>query len=108
MRTAISRAYSYVYHLALARAKANGFSAKSGEGTHAQLWRLFTTSPDPDCKKLGQITARLREKRNRADYEPYFVRIEEEIPELLKDARNFSAGIKILAPRFPNPASTRR
>lgn len=38
-RSAISRAYYYVYHLALGRAATNGFQFIAGEGSHMQLWR---------------------------------------------------------------------
>ena len=108
LRSAVSRTYYSVYHLALARAVANNFTTLSGEGKHAQLWRLFTTSPEPDCMKLGQIAERLKEKRVRADYEPHFARIEEEVPELLNDARDFAVRLQKLNSRYPNPASVRQ
>lgn len=36
-RSAISRAYYYVYNIALRRAEQNGFVAIRGESTHTQL-----------------------------------------------------------------------
>jgi len=108
LRTAISRAYYSIYHLALARAKANNFAALPGEGTHAQLWRLFTKSPEPDCMKLGQMAERLKDKRVRADYDPIFVRIQEETPEFLNQARDFAERLQKLDSRYPNPASVRQ
>jgi hypothetical protein len=107
LRTAISRAYYYVFHLALDRAKGNGFVTMSGESTHLQLWRLFTTSPEPSCLSLGQIAIRLKEKRERADYNDYFARITEEIPPVLEDARRFATLLSALAPRFPRPENVR-
>ena len=107
LRSAISRAYYYAFHLALKRARANSFEYLSGEGTHTQLWRLFTASPDPDCIKLGHLAERLKENRRRADYEASFARIAEEVPEFLKDVRAFAAGLQKLPPRFPNRASMR-
>ena len=107
LRTALSRAYYYVYHLALKRAKANNFKAIPGGGDHIQLWRLFNGSPEPACQKLAQIAERLKEKRQRADYEPNFIRIEEEVPELLAEARDFAARLDKLPARYPNPASVR-
>jgi hypothetical protein len=108
LRSAISRAYYYVYHLALARAEANSYRAMPGEATHAQLWRVFSQSPEPDCKRLAVIAFRLKEKRERADYENYFVRVVEEVPALLADAQDFAVLLKRLPARHPNPGSVRR
>lgn len=47
LRSAISRAYYYIYHLALQRAEANDFAALPGEATHSQLWRVFSNSRNP-------------------------------------------------------------
>jgi hypothetical protein len=68
LRSAISRAYYYVYHLALDRAEANRFKPLSGESTHTQLWRCYSDSPEPECMRLGQLALRLKERRERADY----------------------------------------
>jgi len=109
LRTAISRAYYYVYHLALQRATANSFTLQEGDGgTHKQLWSIFSGSPDPECKRLGDIASRLREKRIRADYKPYFARVGEEVPAVIGDAQDFAARLARLPERLPNPASVRR
>src|SRR5487761_1690868 len=91
LRSAVSRAYYYVYHLALTRAEANAYSPHPGEAKHAQLWRIFSRSPEPDCQRLAVIAGRLKEKRERADYENYYARIGEEVPVLLADAQEFAA-----------------
>ena len=106
-RTAISRAYYYVYHLALRRAVDNNFILVRGEAAHAQLWRLFDGSPEPACQRLGQIARRLRMSRQRADYERHFPRIEEELPLMLTDARDFAAQLGRLPTRLPSPRSVR-
>ncbi|HXM59650.1 MAG TPA: hypothetical protein VN950_02265 [Terriglobales bacterium] len=108
LRSALSRAYYYVYHLALQRAQANGFTALTGEGKHQQLWRNFKGSPEPDCRKLGEIAGRLKEKRERADYEDNYRRLADEIPQMLADAQDFAARLRRLDPRHPNPTSVRR
>jgi uncharacterized protein (UPF0332 family) len=100
-RSAMGRAYYYVYHLALARALANGLTVRPGEGTHTQMWRNFNSSPDPDTRKLGQIAQRLKEKRERADYNAHYARLEDEIPEMLADAQNFANKLSVLPARFP-------
>ena len=108
LRSSLSRMYYYVYNIALERAKRNGFKAVSGESTHGQLWRLYSKSPEPRCVSLGQIALRLKEKREKADYDPSFLRIEEEVPLALQDALYFADILQKLAQRFPDPESVRR
>jgi uncharacterized protein (UPF0332 family) len=107
VRTAMSRAYYYVYHLALDRAILNGFEVKRGEGTHQQVWRTYNLSPDPTCRKLALIASRLKEKRERADYENFYVRLVEEIPQMLQEAEDFATRLQALPGRFPDPKSMR-
>jgi hypothetical protein len=108
LRSAISRAYYYVYHLALERAEANAYRPRPGEAKHAQLWRVFSGSPEPDCQRLAVIAARLKEKRERADYENHFARIDEEVPGLLAEAQAFATLLATVHSRHPNPASMRQ
>jgi len=107
-RSAISRAYYYVFNLALARATDNGFRSRPGESTHTQLWRNYSGSPDPDCKRLAVIANRLKEKRERADYEKIYPRINEEVTALINDAQNFANVLGALPQRFPDPARVRQ
>ena len=82
LRSAISRAYYHVYHLALQRALNNGFQPARGESTHHQLWRVFSDSPEPDCQRLAFIANKLKEKRQRADYEGRYSRAAEDVPDV--------------------------
>ena len=107
-RSAISRAYYYVYHLALARASSNGFEIIEGEASHKQLWRNYSDSPEPNCRKLAEIAKRLKGKRERADYNEFYPRIDEEINELINDAQDFAARLVALPGRFPDPAHVRQ
>jgi hypothetical protein len=107
-RSAISRAYYYVYHLALVRAANNGFEILAGEASHRQLWRNYSDSPEPNCRKLAEIAKRLKEKRERADYNKFYPRIDDEINELINDARDFAARLVALPGRFPDPAHVRQ
>ena len=107
-RSAISRAYYYVYHLALTRAVGNGFVNRPGEPSHQQLWRNYSGSPDLDCKRLAAIAKRLKEKRERADYDKFYPRIDDEINTLLNDAQDFATRLVALPARFPNPAHVRQ
>ena len=109
LRSALSRAYYFVYHVALERAEKNEFKPLPGEGTHTQLWRLFHGSPEPLCRRLAQIAERLKEKRERADYQAApFARIAEEVPLLLEDAREFKTLLASLPARHPRSQSVRR
>jgi hypothetical protein len=108
LRSALSRAYYYVYQLALERAKTNGFTTLAGEGTHQQLWRNYSDSPEPDCRKLAEIGKRLKDKREWADYRKFYPRISEEVPELIAAARDFAGRLQALNARFPNPAHIRQ
>jgi uncharacterized protein (UPF0332 family) len=93
LRSAISRAYYFVYHLALNRAQANNFNLKLDEFTHAQLWLLFSGNPEPECQRLAVIANRMKEKRVRADYRPSFARIDEEVPTIIADAHVNGMGV---------------
>ena len=108
LRSALSRAYYYVYNLALTRAVQNGFASVQGESTNGQLWRLYSQSPDHECIVLGQIALRIKGKREKADYGSVYPRIAEEVPQVLLEAQDFANRLGKLSPRHPNPASVRR
>ncbi len=108
LRSSLSRAYHYVFNIALIRAERNGFVSVRNESTHNQLWRLFSKSPEPECIWLGQIALRLKEKRERADYKAVYPRIEEDVPEVLKDVQEFTSRLTKLHYRHPNPSSVRQ
>jgi len=107
LRTAISRAYYFVYNLALERAERNGFTIKRDDSYHAQLWINYAGSPDPTCMRLVEIAKRLKFSRVRADYHRTFPRIAEEVENSISDADDFAAKLAAIDPRFPNPASVR-
>ena len=107
-RSAISRAYYYIYHLALTRAVDNGFQMIAGEATHKQLWRNYSESPEYGCKQLAVIANRLKEKRERADYNKFYPRIDDEINALINDAKDFAARLVLLPARFPDPDQVRQ
>jgi uncharacterized protein (UPF0332 family) len=107
LRSAISRAYYYVFHLGLERAKRNGYKPKETEASHSQLWINYTGSPEPACAKLGEIANRLKLHRVRADYENVIPRLAELVPTVITDARDFASRLVSLAARFPNPDSVR-
>ena len=107
LRSAISRTYYYCYHLALQRAQANSYERIPGEPSHIQLWRQFSGNPEPVCQQLAEIGKRLKEKRERADYEGFYNRIQEAAPLLLEKARKFATLLGSLPARHPSPHSQR-
>ncbi len=97
-RSAISRAYYYVFNVAYARAAANGCIFVN-EGKHKQCWTKYISSPEPACKQLG---VRLRVRRTDADYEATTkVRLDDEVKATITEAKKFGTGLAALASRFP-------
>lgn len=105
-RTAVSRAYYYVYHLARARADSNGFTPTRG-GIHTQTWGFYQNSPDAQCKELALLGGRMQTRREKADYEPLYPRLDEEVADMLGNARAFAEKLARIDVRHPNRASQR-
>ena len=102
LRTAISRTYYYVYHLARQRLIENDFIIIRGGDTHKQVWEKFQGDADNRCKKLNDLAKILHDKRKQADYDnPYGGRIEAEFPALLEIAKKFANDLNALEKRLP-------
>jgi hypothetical protein len=101
LRTAISRAYYYAYHLGRQRIIENQFVIVSGGDSHKQVWEKFESSPNWECKKLALIAGKLKDKRQRADYDKMFPRIADELETVLDMARRFAAELGRLDARLP-------
>jgi hypothetical protein len=100
-RTAISRAYYFIFNLAYARAEVSGGIFVAGD-RHAQCWRRYMATPDPACQKLGIAGDRMKGRRISADYEaPTKARLDDEVRRSLEEARQFSADLTALPTRFP-------
>ena len=54
------------------------------------------------------IANRLKEKRERADYDRFYPRIAEEVQALIGDAQQFAVELGALQARFPDPAHVRQ
>jgi uncharacterized protein (UPF0332 family) len=108
LRTSIGRAYYRVYNLARERAERNGFEFLAHEAKHAQLWRLYSKNPDPECVKLSQIGLRMQKTREQADYDLIFQRVHENAQQSLTNANDFVARLNRLAVRHPSPQSIRQ
>jgi uncharacterized protein (UPF0332 family) len=101
LRTAISRAYYYVFHLARQRVEDNKFPIARGENSHRQIWEKFEKDPDPRCQKLYLAAKRIQDKRKQADYDIPFPRIEGEFPAIIEMAERFAKDLQQLDRRLP-------
>jgi uncharacterized protein (UPF0332 family) len=101
LRTAISRTYYFVYHLARQRILDNGFPIARGENAHRQIWEKFENDSDWRCKKLYFTAKKLQDKRQKADYEISYPKIEGEFPALIEMAQKFATDLNQLERRLP-------
>jgi len=107
LRTSISRAYYYIFHLGRQRVVDNGFPLTRGDA-HKQVWEKFSSSPDPQCRKLAEDAKRLKEKRERADYEPFYARIDSDAPVVVGLATQFAAELARLNAALPRNTGVTR
>ncbi len=101
LRTAVGRAYYYAFHLARKRLTDNQFSMGQGGDSHRLIWEKFEGSPDPRCQRLGVAAKFLKERRQRADYEANYPRIEEEVALVIERARKFAQDLAELPANLP-------
>lgn len=107
LRTSISRAYYYIYHLGRHRLEENLFLLFKGDA-HKQVWEKFSNSPDHRCRKLAETAKRLKEKREMADYEPLYPRIAEDALVVVTLATQFADELAHLDAQLPRNAGIRR
>lgn len=108
-RSAISRAYYYVFHLARDRATENGMFITLADSQHKLTWEFFVQSPDVECQKLGLLGQRLKEKRKKADYDLIYAgKIEQEVTDVIAKAQAFAERLQTVDRRMPNSQSQRR
>jgi uncharacterized protein (UPF0332 family) len=99
-RTSISRAYYSVYHIASARAVANGYvDLKS----HKDLWLLYKANTDRDCMKLAEMGFRMKKERVDADYEITARRIPDRMNQQVIEANIFLGRLAALNVALPRP-----
>ena len=85
-RSSISRAYYSVYHIASARAVANGYVDQK---SHVELWKLYDRNASRDCKRLAAMGFRMKKERVDADYEIAAKRIPDRMNQQLIVANTF-------------------
>jgi len=107
LRTSISRAYYYVFHLGRQRVLDNRFILLRSDA-HKQVWEKFSASPDFRCRKLAETAKRLKEKRERADYEPFFPLIIKDAPAMVTLAAQFATDLAALDSALPRNTGVQR
>jgi hypothetical protein len=90
-----------VFHLGRKRVVDNRFVIIKSDAQHKQIWEKFGASPDPQCRKLAETAKRLKEKRERADYEPFYPRVASDAPAMVALAAQFAADLARLNIALP-------
>ncbi len=103
-RTAISRAYYFVYNIASDRLRSRGAQFPGGESPHNWCWNKYRKGPDPTCVQLGINGQRMKPRWEWADYKKADKpRIDDEVTLMLAEARDFQRDIGNLPARYPFP-----
>jgi uncharacterized protein (UPF0332 family) len=86
LRSAVSRSYYCIFNLAMLKAKANQYTTKDDASSHDQLWSLYGRNTDKDCEQVSLIGARMKRRRVKADYKPFFDNLKDEVDDAIEDA----------------------
>jgi uncharacterized protein (UPF0332 family) len=70
-RSAVSRAYYAVFHVACELLRAQGFQVPRADRAHAYLWRRLSNCGDASISNAGRSLNELRGRRNEADYDSH-------------------------------------
>ncbi len=85
LRSVISRAYYGAFGLAREKAvREGGVRLSHTSEDHGKIIRFFRKSTDRDYQKIGLALDRLRQQRNKADYEGQFPDLEQQTKLALK------------------------
>jgi hypothetical protein len=104
LRSAISRAYYFIFNVAYGRAVNNLGPKPDNKAFHAWCWDSYRNCADQTCQKLGIEGDRLKWKRVRVDYNNTDIhRLDQECQRMLLDVQAFSARLASLNARFPTP-----
>lgn len=68
-RSAVSRAYYAAFHVASDLVQSLGFSVPKADRAHGYLHLRLSNSGNDDVIDAGRVSAELRSRRNRADYD---------------------------------------
>jgi hypothetical protein len=106
-RTAISRAYYFVFHLAFARAESTAGHFPGGGNSHQWCWDKYqitaANTRDRLSDQIWLLGDRMKRRRNKADYNDDMPRLVDDLNRTLEEARRFPAELAALDPRYPLP-----
>jgi hypothetical protein len=103
-RSAISRAYYFVFNVAFARAEDTAGTYRGNEGYHKWCWDKYRNTPDMSCRQLGIDGERMKQRRVKVDYKAAPIpRLDDEVRRMLLEAQQFRASLDALNPRYPLP-----
>lgn len=103
-RSAISRAYYAAYHEVRLLARQQGFQDSHAEN-HRNLIEYCLAEPRREWRNLGENLRRLRDKRNSADYDRRFERVDYHATTCISLAASVLDQVKSLRSRSAPPQS---
>lgn len=105
-RTAIGRAYYYVYNVGLTEAKKLGYNpnAPSKVGTHKRLWSWCQAQRNSDIVALGDSGNTLHARRISVDYKSVTqAGLRQDVQKQLDEARDFEILLAQITRQLPPP-----
>lgn len=106
-RSAISRAYYFVFHLAFARAESTAGPFREGEPSHQSCWNRYANTyvitHDRMCNQIWLVGDRMKRRRVKADYKDEIHRLDDEVTLTLEEARRFPTDLASLNSKYPLP-----
>jgi hypothetical protein len=103
LRTAISRAYYFVYNVARNRPAVSQYRFDPKAPAHEELWALYSRNAG-DCKALADTAVRLKMRRVKADYLNFsYPRAADDLVGVLMDAQKCAGILSALAEEYPKP-----
>ena len=71
-RSSVSRAYYSVFHAASLSLKTNNvaMNPRYERDRHLRVWNAYMSSAKKDCRRIGCAGQRLKDLRQKADYDP--------------------------------------
>lgn len=102
-RSSVSRAYYFVFHLALQRAELN-CGPRQGGNTHQWCWDRYIYTQNDASHQIGIDGNRLKSRRVKVDYDSASInRFDEFVTRMLEDVEQLEDDINNLPPQFPRP-----
>lgn len=103
LRTAISRAYYFVYNAARHRSAVAQYRLDPNLPVHEELWSLYERN-DGECRRLADMAKRLKIRRVKADYQnDSYPRAADDLRGVISAAKDCAAILSKLDADLPKP-----